>query len=583
MSAHVLVPEGYDALDAHGCLVRVRPVTGGDVPQLTALCHHLSPRSRYQRFLGTSPVVADGYLTHLLTGEATLDAVVVVKSGQVVGVGSTHPMTAQRAELALVVDDAVQAAGIGTLLAEDLVARSLVRGVRQLCAEVLRTNAQVLDLLQHLGPSTVPRAEADSLSIHVALRDLAGYRRAVAQRDLSSRARSVTTRPARRPGLPAPPLALAHGTGYLLPDTRRALALQQSLRLNGLDLALVVPAGKPRLLTAPDVVAAAAGGTGPRVAVVEASSVTDPSALARVHAACGAALVVLLDPLGADAEQVTRWCRCHGIRTADSLAEAGRVAAGAARARHTDRADHVGRGPDARTRGVLRQADLGRAGWMTYPEAAALLRAYDVPHVPVIVVDDADTAVEATSLLRLPVTVTACRPDGTPDPEPLTVRDVPSAEQLRAAVVRLEDSGERLAFAVQSQPVSDLDLRLSLHRHGRWGVTAELCTLGGTRAEDASHAVVCLPAKTAEVVASVRAVCPSAHSEEARAARTLTHHLPELLERLSELLEDRRDVLALELELASTPSGRLWASSLTALTDGSDPAEAAILREVRRL
>lgn len=583
MSTRVLVPEGYDALDANGSPLHVRPVTAGDVPALAALCHHLSPRSRYQRFFGTSSVVAEGYLTRLLTGEATLDAVVAVRGGQVVGVGSTHPMTVHRAELALVVDDTVQAAGIGTLLAEDLVARSLVRGVRQLCAEVLRTNAQVLDLLRHLGPPTVPRAEADSLSIHVGLSDLAGYRRAVAQRDLSSRARSVTTRPVQLSSAsPALPLPLTHGTGYLLPHAKQALALQQSLRQAGLDVALVVPAGKSRVLTAPDVVAAAAGGTGPRVAVVEALSVTNPSALARVHAACGVALVVLVDPIDVDADQVTSWCRRHGVRTADSAAEAGRVAADAARARHTDRAEHFGHGLDARIRGALCHNDFGRAGWMTYTETAALLRAYDVPHVPVIVVDDADTAVEATSLLRLPVTVTACRSDGTPDPQPTTMRNVPSAEQLRAAVARREYCEEGLV--IQSQPGSDLDLQLTLRRHRRWGVTAELSFLRDTGAERATPVALCLPPDPAEVTAAIRGLCSAKDGGWlARATRTLTQRLPTLLAQLSELLEDRADILRLELELASTPSGHLLASSTRAVRDGSDPDEVAILREVRRL
>jgi len=578
-STGVLVPEGYDALDAHGSPVRVRPVTAADVPQLTALCERLSPRSRYQRFFGTSSTMADSYLTHLLTGDTTLDAVVAVKGGHAIGVGSTHPMTAHRAELALVVDDKVQAAGIGTLLAEDLVARSLVRGVQELCAEVLPANAQVLDLLQHLGPSTVPGPELESQSLRIGLRDLATYRRAVARRELSSRARSVTTRPVR------PDSAPAHGTGVLLPDSTEAVALQRSLRLAGLDLALVVPAGRPRELSAADVVAAATGVRGSVVAVAEASSVTSPTVLARVHAASGVAVVVLVDPLDADAEHLTRWCRRHGLRTAGSVAEAGQVAADAARARHTDttEAPDLGCAPQVPTRGRPRRSGPRRAGWMTYPEAAVLLREHDIPQVPLIIVDDADTAVEAKQLLHPPLTVTACRPDGTPDPEPTTVRDVRSRQDLRAAIARLEDRTDGNAFAVQSQPLSDLDLRLRLRRHGRWGVTAELRAPGGAAVENATTAVLWLPPETDEIGRSIRALCPKARWDEVRAARTMTQHLPGLLERLSELLECRADVQCLQLEVASTPSGHLWASSITAATDGSDPAEAAILREVRRL
>lgn len=190
-----VLAEGYDALDANGSVVHLRPVTGSDGPQLKALCQRMSPRSRYQRFLGASGVAAEQYLARVSTGDLTLDAVVALRRGTITGLGSTHPMPGRRAEFALLVDDAVHAAGVGTLLAEDLVARSLARGVNELCAEVLRTNAQVLDLLQHLGLPMALASYDDSLSVRLDLRDLHAYRLTLARRELSSRARSVSAEP----------------------------------------------------------------------------------------------------------------------------------------------------------------------------------------------------------------------------------------------------------------------------------------------------------------------------------------------------------------------------------------------------
>ncbi len=187
-----LLPGGYDSLDAHGSVVHVRPVHACDQAPLTALFHHLSLRSRYRRFLGASVQVADNYVARILTGEATLDAVMVLHDGRVAAVGSTHPVTRQSAEFALLVEDSAQATGIGTLLLEDLVGRTLARGMHEMCAEALQTNGQVLDLLRHLGPPTQLVASGDALSVRVGLDHLSAYRRAVAQRDLRARGRSVS-------------------------------------------------------------------------------------------------------------------------------------------------------------------------------------------------------------------------------------------------------------------------------------------------------------------------------------------------------------------------------------------------------
>ena len=102
-----------------------------------------------------------------------------------------------------------------------------------------------------------------------------------------------------------------------------------------------------------------------------------------------------------------------------------------------------------------------------------------MPHVPLIVADDADTAVDAAALLRLPVSVTVCRPDGAPGGRSTVVRDVGSIQELRATVIEQEDCADPVAFAIQSQPASDIDIQVTIRRHGPWGGTATMSVPGG--------------------------------------------------------------------------------------------------------
>ena len=340
-----VLAEGYDALDANGSVVHLRPVTGSDGPQLKALCRRISPRSRYQRFLGASGVVAEQYLARVSTGDLTLDAVVALRRGTITGLGSTHPMSGRRAEFALLVDDAVHAAGVGTLLAEELVARSLARGVNELCAEVLRTNAQVLDLLQHLGLPwrwrlTTTRCRSGS-TCGTSAPTASPWRDANSPREL------VAVRAEPGGVAPHPPAAAPGGgnrTCCILPHTPRARLLRRFLLAAGLDVVHVVATGDLHEPSALDVLAAAADIPGARVAVLEASSVTNPVALAKSLAAIDVPLVLLLDPRDPDAEQLEWWCRRRTIQTADSVREAARLAAQQA-------ATGEPTGPPARRRG----------------------------------------------------------------------------------------------------------------------------------------------------------------------------------------------------------------------------------------
>jgi succinyl-CoA synthetase alpha subunit/GNAT superfamily N-acetyltransferase len=141
-------------LDRDGRVLNVRDVGPDDLEAVEDLLGHLSPRSARQRFLSTSTQAGPHYVDGLADPARTLDAVVVEAGSRIVGVGSTHPLPeAATVEFAVVVDDEDQGHGIGTVIVEALVSRARARGVRTMVGTVLGANAQMFDLLGHLGLS----------------------------------------------------------------------------------------------------------------------------------------------------------------------------------------------------------------------------------------------------------------------------------------------------------------------------------------------------------------------------------------------------------------------------------------------
>jgi GNAT superfamily N-acetyltransferase len=140
-------------LDRGGRVLTVREVASSDLGAIEDLFLRLSARSTRQRFLSSSRTAGSPYVRSLVDPLYTMDAVLVESGSHIVGVGSTHPLPAGSVEFAVAVDDADQGHGIGTLLVEALVARARRHGVRTMVGTVLAANAQMFDVLGHLGLS----------------------------------------------------------------------------------------------------------------------------------------------------------------------------------------------------------------------------------------------------------------------------------------------------------------------------------------------------------------------------------------------------------------------------------------------
>lgn len=141
-----------DAVRADGGLVHIRPVDATDKEQIDGLDERVSDRAIYLRFFSVSRHTARVYLDRLIRPpDPTHSALIATVDGVPVGVAGYELLGPGRAEVALLVDDAHQHEGIGTLLIEHLAAVARRDGIRQFVAEVLAENAAMIGVLHDLG------------------------------------------------------------------------------------------------------------------------------------------------------------------------------------------------------------------------------------------------------------------------------------------------------------------------------------------------------------------------------------------------------------------------------------------------
>ena len=144
------VAAGVDALLMDGRIVHVRPVSEGDKDALSALYGRTSPRTRYLRFFSAG-ISIDREVRRLMPGDDHV-ALLAEHDGLVVGVASYEVLSADRAEMAILVDDAWQSDGIGSLLIEHLTAVARRDGIQELVGDVLATNVNMLRTSAGLAP-----------------------------------------------------------------------------------------------------------------------------------------------------------------------------------------------------------------------------------------------------------------------------------------------------------------------------------------------------------------------------------------------------------------------------------------------
>jgi GNAT superfamily N-acetyltransferase len=140
--------------------VRLRRVRPGDGPPLTEVLLRMSQRTRWLRFHSPMLRFSAAQLRSLTKVDhhdrSVLIAEVEVRPGrwQPVGFAQYARIGEDRAEAAIVLEDAWQRRGIGRVLALQLVEAARAAGIAAFTSEVLSENRRTLDFVRALAPRT---------------------------------------------------------------------------------------------------------------------------------------------------------------------------------------------------------------------------------------------------------------------------------------------------------------------------------------------------------------------------------------------------------------------------------------------
>jgi GNAT superfamily N-acetyltransferase len=165
-----------------GSRLLVRPIRPDDADALVALHARLSADTIYRRYFGARPHLApaDVHRFTRVDGHARF-ALVAMRGSDLVAVARYEGRPGElSAELAVVVDDALQHQGVGSLLLERLLDVAREAGLGELAADVLVGNAAMLTLLRRLGLPMRTESDGDTVSVLV---DLSGPVSSAERRD----------------------------------------------------------------------------------------------------------------------------------------------------------------------------------------------------------------------------------------------------------------------------------------------------------------------------------------------------------------------------------------------------------------
>jgi RimJ/RimL family protein N-acetyltransferase len=152
-----------------GTSLEVRPIRPTDADALVALHARLSADTIYRRYFGARPHLSPADVDRFtrVDGRARF-ALVAMRGPDLVAVARYEGRPGERrAELAVVIDDALQHQGVGRLMLERLLDVAREAGLDTIEADVLAGNAAMLGLLRRL--ELPQRRETDGETVTVSI------------------------------------------------------------------------------------------------------------------------------------------------------------------------------------------------------------------------------------------------------------------------------------------------------------------------------------------------------------------------------------------------------------------------------
>ncbi|WP_433391717.1 GNAT family N-acetyltransferase [Micromonospora sp. KLBMP9576] len=150
----ITVDQPVDVLLSDGTTVQLRPIRPSDGPGIVAMHSRFSERTRYLRYFSPYPRIPDRDLRRFVNVDhRDREAFVVLVGDRIVAVGRYERLGPQapEAEVALVVEDAYQGRGIGSVLLEHLADAAGRNDIANFVAEVLPANGAMLRVFSDFG------------------------------------------------------------------------------------------------------------------------------------------------------------------------------------------------------------------------------------------------------------------------------------------------------------------------------------------------------------------------------------------------------------------------------------------------